>query len=323
MKRRAFIAGLGGAAVWPFVAHAQQSGKVSKIGVLWPGVTFPPPPRMEAFRQALRQLGYVEGQNVAIELRYAQAGPQELPRLAADLVGLNVDVITAFGDLAPKVAQQATTTIPIVAISDDIIGAGLIEGLSRPGGNTTGFTILSPELSAKRLELLQEMVPRMSRVAAFWDPTTGRSQLGMSENAARALKLTLQIIEVTHRDDLAGAFSAARDGRSEAINVFSSPFLASLYREIVDSAAEFRLPAIYQWKEHVEAGGLMSYGPSLAGMFRQAATIVVKVLRGAKPSDLPVEQPTKLELAINLKTANALSLDISPSLLARADEVIE
>jgi putative tryptophan/tyrosine transport system substrate-binding protein len=140
VKRRAFIAGLGGAAAWPMVARAQQSERVSKIGVLWPGVTFPPPPRMEAFRQALRQLGYVEGQNVAIELRYAQGGPQELPRLAADLVGLNVDVITAFGDLAPKVAQQATGTIPIVAISDDIIGAGLIEGLSRPGGNTTGFT---------------------------------------------------------------------------------------------------------------------------------------------------------------------------------------
>jgi putative tryptophan/tyrosine transport system substrate-binding protein len=145
----------------------------------------------------------------------------------------------------------------------------------------------------------------------------------MSENAARALKLTLQIIEVTHRDDLASAFRAARDGRADAINVFSSPFLASLYREIIDSAAEFRLPAIYQWKEHAEAGGLMSYGPSLSAMFRQAATIVVKVLRGAKPSDLPVEQPTKLELVINLKTAKALGLEIPPSLLARADEVIE
>ena len=145
----------------------------------------------------------------------------------------------------------------------------------------------------------------------------------MSENAARAMKLTLQIVEVTHRDDLAGAFRAARDGRADAINVFSSPFLASLSREIIDFAAEFRLPAIYQWKEHVEAGGLMSYGPSLAAMFRQAATIVVKVLRGAKPSDLPVEQPTKLELAINLKTAKALDLNLSPTLLARADEVIE
>jgi putative tryptophan/tyrosine transport system substrate-binding protein len=321
--RRECITLLGGAATWPLVARAQPSAKVAKIGVLWPGVTFPPPPRMDAFRQALRQLGYVEGQNIAIELRYAQGGPQELPGLAADLVRLNVDVITAFGDLAPKVAQQSTRTIPIVAISDDIIGAGLIDGLSRPGGNTTGFTILSPELSAKRLELLREIVPRMSRVAALWDPTTGRSQLGMSENAARALKLTLQIVEVGHRADLAGAFRAARDGRAEAINVFSSPFLASLYREIIDFAAEFRLPAIYQWKEHADAGGLISYGPGLASMFRQAATIVVKVLRGARPSDLPVEQPTKFELVINLKTAKALGLDLSPTLLARADEVIE
>ena len=174
MRRREFIAVLGGAAAWPLAARAQQSTRVSKIGVLWPGVTFPPPPRMEAFRGALRQLGYIEGQNVAIELRYAEGGLQQLPNLAAELVRLKVDVIAAFGDLAPKVAQQATGTIPIVSIGDDIFGAGLITGLSQPGGNTTGLTILSPELSAKRLELLQEIVPRMSRVAAFWDPTTGR-----------------------------------------------------------------------------------------------------------------------------------------------------
>jgi ABC-type uncharacterized transport system substrate-binding protein len=324
MKRREFLTLLGGAATsWPLEARAQQPGSIPKIGVLWPGATLPPPPRMEAFRQALRQLGYVEGDNVTIELRYAQGGLQELPRLATDLVRLNVDVITAFGDLAPKVAQQATRTIPIVAIGDDVLGAGLIDGLSRPGGNTTGFTILSPELSAKRLELLQEMVPRMSRVAALWDPTTGRSQVAMSENAARALKLTLQIVEVGQRDNVAGAFRAARDEQADAINVFSSPFLASLYREIIDLAAEFRLPAIYQWKEHAEAGGLISYGPSLAAMFRQSAAIVVKVLKGAKPSDLPVEQPTKFELVINLKTAKALGLSLSPTLVARADDVIE
>ena len=278
---------------------------------------------MEAFRQGLRQLGYVEGQNVVIELRYAEGGLEQLPSLAAELVRLNVDVIAAFGDFAPKVAQQATGTIPIVAVGDDIMGAGLISGLSRPGSNTTGLTILSPELSAKRLELLQQMVPRMSRVAAFWDPTTGRSQVAMSENAARALKLSLQIIEVRQQDDLVSAFRAARDGRADAINVFSSPFLASLYQQIIGLAAEYRLPAIYQWKEHVEAGGLISYGPSLAAMFRQAATIVVKVLKGAKPSDLPVEQPNRFELVINLKTAMVLGLDLSPTLVARADEVIE
>jgi putative ABC transport system substrate-binding protein len=321
--RRRVITLLGGAAAWPLAARAEQARSIPKIGVLWPGASPPASPRMESFRQALRQLGYVEGQNVAIELRYAQGGLQQLPDLAAELVSLKVNVITTFGDLAPRIAQQATGTIPIVAIGDDILGAGLIAGLSRPGGNTTGFTILSPELSAKRLELLQGIVPGMSRIAALWDPTTGTSQMTMAENAARFLKLRLQIVEVRHRNDVAGAFRAAREGQAQGINVFSSPVLASLYREIIDLAAEYRLPAIYQWKEQTEAGGLMSYGPGLAAMFRQAATIVVKVLKGAKAADLPVEQPYKFEFVINLKTAKALGLEIPATVLARADEVIE
>ena len=323
LKRREFITLLGGAVAWPLAARAEQAGSIPKIGVLWPGASPPASPRMESFRQALRQLGYVEGQNVAIELRYAQGGLQQLPDLAAELVRLKVDVIAALGDLAARIAQQATRTIPIVAIGDDILGAGLITGLSWPGGNTTGFTILSPELSAKRLELLQGIAPGMSRVAALWDPTTGTSQMTMAENAARFLKLRLQIVEVRHRDDVAGAFRAAREGQAQGLNVFSSPVLASLYREIIELAAEYRLPAIYQWKEQTEAGGLMSYGPGLAAMFRQAATIVVKVLKGAKAADLPVEQPYKFELVINLKTAKALGLEVPPTLLARADEVIE
>jgi putative ABC transport system substrate-binding protein len=278
---------------------------------------------MEAFREALRQLGYLEGQNVVIELRYAQGGPDQLPRLAAELVSLNADVIAAFGDLAPKTVQQVTGAIPIVAVGDDILGAGLIGGHSHPGANTTGLTIFSPELSAKRLEILQAIVPGMSRVAVFWDPTTGRSQVTTAENAARALKLNLEIVELGSKADIVRAFRAAGDARSQAVSVLSSPFLASLYRGIIDSAAEFRLPAIYQWKEHVEAGGLVSYGPNLAAIFRQAATIVVKILKGVKPSDLPVEQPTKFELVINLKTARALGIDLSPAIVARADEVIE
>ena len=322
MKRREFICFLSGAAAWPFAARAQQSGRIPRIGLLWPGASPPASPRMESFRQALRQAGYVEG-TVAIELRYAQAGLQQLPDLAAELVRLKVDVIVAFGDLAPRIAQQATGTIPTVAIGDDILGAGLIAGPSRPGGNTTGFTILSPELSAKRLELLQEIVPGTSRIAALWDPATGTSQVAMSENAARFLKLKLQIVEVRHRDDIAVAFRIARDGQAQALNVFASPVLASLYREIIDLAAEYRLPAIYQWKEHTEAGGLMSYGPVLASMWRQTGALVVKVLKGAKPAELPVEQPTKFELVINLKTAKALGIKIPLPLLARADEVIE
>jgi putative ABC transport system substrate-binding protein len=295
--------GLGGAAVgWPLVARAQQAMPV--IGVLWPGAEPPAPPRMESFRQALRQLGFIEGQNVAIELRYARGGLQQIPELAAELVRIKSDVLVTFGDLTPKVAQQATTTIPIVAISDDILGARLVASLSHPDANTTGLTI-------------------MSRVAALWDPTTGASQVTQTERAAKSLNLSLQVLEVRHRDDVVSAFRAARDGRADAINVFSSPFLASLFREIIVLSAEYRFPAIYQWKEHVEAGGLVSFGPSLASMFRQTATIVVKILKGAKPADMPVEQPTKFELAVNTRTATALGVGIPPSVLVRADDVLE
>jgi putative ABC transport system substrate-binding protein len=324
MRRREFITLIGGAAVaWSLAARAQQGKRVSKIGVLWPGAAPPASPRMESFRQALRQSGYVEGQNFAIELRYAKGGVQQLPELAAELVRLKVNVITAFGDLAPKIAQQATGTIPIVAICDDIVGAGLVANLARPSGNITGFTILAPELSGKRLELLKEFVPGISRIAALWDPTTGKSQVTISESAARSLNLNLQILEVRNRDDLAGAFRAGRVGRVAALDVFASPVLASLYRDIIDLAAEYRLPAIYQWREHVEAGGLLSYGPVLASMWRQSGVIVAKILKGAKPTDLPVEQPEKFELAVNAKTAASLGLAIPPNILVRADEVIE
>jgi putative ABC transport system substrate-binding protein len=199
----------------------------------------------------------------------------------------------------------------------------LIGSLSRPGGNTTGISILSAELSAKRLELLQTLVPGLSRVAGLWDPATGPSQVGMSENAARAMKLKLQILEVRHREDLDGAFRAARDGQLQALSIFSSPFLASLYREIIDRAAEYRLPAIYQWREHAEAGGLMSYGASLPAMWEQDGALVAKVLKGAKPSELPVEQPSKFELVINLKTAKTLGLNVSNQMQMLADKVIE
>jgi putative tryptophan/tyrosine transport system substrate-binding protein len=325
MRRREFITLLGGAPVaWPLMARAQQQGEsVSKIGLLWPGNAPPASPRMESFRQALRQLGYVEGRNLVIELRYAEGGVGQLPELAAELVRLKVHVITAFGDFAPKIAQQATGTIPIVAICDDIVGAGLVPSLSRPSGNITGFTILAPELSAKRLELLREFVPAASNMAALWDPTTGKSQALTSESAARSMNLKLQILEVRDRDDIAGAFRAAHDGQAAALNVLASPILASLYREIIDLAAEYRLPAIYQWREHVEAGGLLSYGPVLASMWRQSGVIVAKVLRGAIPTELPIEQPAKFELAVNAKTALSLGLAIPPNMLVRADEVIE
>jgi putative ABC transport system substrate-binding protein len=228
MRRREFITLLGGAAVaWPVVGRAQQAGIVPKIGLLWPAASPPAPPRMEAFRQGLQEAGLVEGRDVIIELRFAQGGPQQLAELAAELVRLKVDVIHASGDLAPRAAQQATATIPIVAITDDILGAGLITSLSRPGGTTTGLTILSPELSAKRLEVLRDIIPGLSRVASLWDPTTGISQVRLTESAAQSLNIKLKVLEVRHRDDVAGAFQAAKTEKDEALNVFSSPFLAS------------------------------------------------------------------------------------------------
>ena len=324
MRRRDFMTLLGSAALaLPRPAFGQTVQRIYTIGILWPATLPPGPPRMESLRQSLRQLDFVEGRNVVVELRHPRAGPQELPELAAELVRLKVDVIMAFGDHAPRVVQEATQTIPIVAIGDDVLGAGIITSLSRPGGHTTGLTIFSPELSAKRLEVLQEMVPGISRVAAFWDPTTGASQVAMTENAARALKLKLQLLEIRRREELLGAFQAARNGQAQALNVFNSPLLASLYREIIILAAEYRLPTIYQWREHVEAGGLISYGPNLAALWRQSGIIVAKILKGIAPSDLPVEQPTKIELVLNAKTAESLGLTIPPSMLVRADEVIE
>jgi len=307
---------------WPLAVRAQQTG-IAKVGLLWPGAGPPVSPRMESFREGLRRSGYIEGQNVTIELRYAEAGQEQLAGHAADLVRANVDVIATFGDGGTKIAQGASSTIPIVTIGEDLLGSGLIGSLSRPGGNTTGISILAAELSAKRLELLSTIVPGLSRVACLWDPATGPSQTAMSENAARTMKLKLQILEVVHRDDLDAAFRVARDDHAQAVNVFSSPFLASLYREIIDRAAEYRLPAIYQWKEHAEAGGLMSYGPNLPAMWEQDGAMVGRVLKGAKPSDLPVEQPSKFELVVNLKTAKALGLTISRDFLLIADDVID
>jgi len=323
MRRRAFITLIGGAVTWPLAARGQQAESTPRIGLLWPGDAPPASPRMESFRQGLRALGFVDGQNIAIELRYAQRGPQQLPELAAELISLKAGVILAPGDLAPKVAQQATETIPIVAGGDDILGAGVVASLSRPGGNTTGLTILSPELSAKRLEILRDIIPGLSRVTALSDPTTGASQATITTSAALSLNLKLQVLEVRRREDVAGAVRAARNSQAEALNVFSSPILASLHREIIAFAAEYRLPAIYQWKEHVEAGGLVSYGPNLAAIWRQFGIIVAKLLKGVKPADLPVEQPTKFELVVNLRTAKSLDLTIPPSVLLRADEVIE
>jgi putative ABC transport system substrate-binding protein len=276
---------------------------------------------MEWFRDGLRESGYVEGQNVAIDLRYAEAG-ERLRALAGELVQSKVNVIVTFGDLAPAMAQRATSVVPIIAIADDIVGTGLVPNLARPGGNLTGVTIMSPELSAKRLAVLKELIPKLTRVAVMWDPAN-RSQLTATEEAARSLSLKLQVLEVRGREDIPRAFQAAKNGRAEALNVLASPLLSSLQESVMDQAASNRLPAIYQWKEHVESGGLVSYGPSLAAMWRQAGLIASKILNGANPATLPVEQPTRFELVINMKTARALRLKVPPSLRVRADHTIE
>jgi len=308
-------------AALPLAAQAPPGVKLHRVGVLWPGGAPPPGSRMEWFREGLREAGYVEGQNVAIDLRYAEAG-ERLRALAGELVQLNVSVIVTYGDLAPAMAQQATSVIPIVATADDIVGTRLVTSLARPGGNLTGMTILSPELSAKRLAVLKDLIPKLSRVAILWD-AANRSQLKATEDAARSLSLKLQVLEVRGRDDLPRAFQAAKSRRAEALNVLASPLLSSLQQPIIDLAASHRLPAIYQWKEHAEAGGLVSYGPSLAGIWRQSALIVAKVLKGANPALLPIEQPTRFELVINMKTARALRLTIPPSIRLRADQTIE
>jgi putative ABC transport system substrate-binding protein len=278
---------------------------------------------MEGFRRALREHGYVEGTNVGLEIRYAEGRTERLPELAAELVRLNVDVIAPTGDLAARVVQQATATIPIVALTDDLVAAGLVASLAHPGGNTTGVSIFSPELNAKRLELLKGAVARASRVATLWDSGTGRSQLSGMEAAARALRVRLQILEVRSPDDFERAFQMARKERAQALNVLASPFLAAYSKAIIDLAARNRLPAIYQWKEHAEAGGLMSNGPNLLEVWRQTAYLVGKVLKGAKPADLPVEQPIRFEFVLNLKTAKALGITFSPTILIRADQVIQ
>jgi putative ABC transport system substrate-binding protein len=308
----------------PLAADGEQPAKIPRIGYFWPGHPFSKTsPRLESFRQGLRDLGWVEGENIAIEYRWGEGRTERFSDLAAELVRLEVSVIVTFGDHAARAAKQTTTRIPIVAATDDLMGAGLVASLGRPGGNITGLTIIAAELSAKRLELLKESVPKVSRVAALWDPSTGLSQVTAIEGAARSLAVQLQVLEVRGPDDIAGAFEAAKKRGAEALNVLASPLLHALRKTVIDLAAKNRLPTIYQWRESVEDGGLMSYGPILLDVHRRTGVFAGRILKGAKPADLPVEQPTRFELVINMKTAKALGLTIPPSVLVRADRVIE
>jgi putative ABC transport system substrate-binding protein len=312
----------------PVAAEAQQAANVARIGVL--ALNRATNPRgHEAFRQGLRDLGYVEGRNVVIEYRDAEGKPERLPALAAELVALKVGVIVAPGTLAALAAKQATRTIPIVfPVVGDPVTDGLVTSLARPRGNVTGLSNRTPELVGKCLELLTQAVPGVSRVAVLWLPggapeRTQQDMLREAEVAARALGARLQVVEARGPADFDRAFSDMTRARAGALTVLPYVMFFNERRRLVHLAAKNRLPAVYGSREFVDAGGLMSYGADIADLFRRAATYVDKILKGAKPGDLPVEQATKFELVINLKAAKALGLTIPPSVLARADQVIE
>jgi putative ABC transport system substrate-binding protein len=306
------------------VAYAQTASQVWRIGILRTPSRDAGDSATEGFRQGLRELGYVEGQTIRLEYRWAEGKPDRLPALAAELVRLNVDAIVTGGEQAVLAVKQATSTIPIImGASNDPVGAGLVASLARPGGNVTGMTILSPELSRKRLELLKEAAPRTSRVAILYNPAFPGTALDLKQtrDAARTLGLALHDIEVQRSTQFETAFAGARE-RTDALIPLADPFFTAHHVRIVELARKHRLPGIYYWKEYVVAGGLMSYGPSLHELYRRTATHVDKILKGAKPADLPIEQPTTFELVINLTTAKTFGLTIPQSLVVRADQVM-
>jgi putative ABC transport system substrate-binding protein len=327
MSKKVFCVALGAMLLaLSFPAWAQQAKKVPRIGYLTATSASAIRARIEAFRQGLRELGYVEGKNIVIESRYAEGKLDRLSELAGELVRLKVDVIVSAGPPPTRAAKQATVTIPIVmAFDDDPVGSGFVASLARPGGNITGLATLAPEISGKQLELLREIALKLSRVAVLGNATQpGTAQaLRETELAAGAFRVQLQYLEVGSPKDIEIAFRAASKERAEAVLVLSSPILFSQRRQVADLAVKSRLPTIYGRPEYVEDGGLVFYGVSYTDLYRRAATYVDKILKGAKPADLPVEQPTKFELVINLKAAKQIGLTIPPNMLARADRVIK
>ena len=310
----------------PLGAGAQQTGKVYRIGVLETMSATLNTANLNAFRQGLRELGYVEGRDFVIEYRSADGRPESFPGLATELVRLKVDLIVTRGTPAVLAAEKATGSIPIVmATSADPTRFGIVSSLARPGGNVTGLSTVAVELAGKRLELLKEAVPRIARIALIANmssPASG-SQWRQMEAAARSLGFEPQLLDVRAPEDFARAFDIAIKQRADAVQVANDTLTQTNFRRIVDLSAKHRLPSMFSSREFVDAGGLMAYGPNFTDLYRRAATYVDKILKGAKPADLPVEQPTKFELVINLKTAKALGLTIPPTLLIRADQVIE
>jgi putative ABC transport system substrate-binding protein len=321
VKRREFISLLGSAAAaWPFAAGAQQ-GRLPVVAVLWPS-TKDTEPFAEPFRRYMKAIGWEEGRNIRFLFAWMEGRNERAPLLAGDFVAQNVDLIVTFGDPATRAAQRATQSIPIVGMTDDMVGSGLVASLARPGGNTTGVSILAPELNVKRLELLHEFVPQARRIAVLADPSTISTHAQLT-SAARDLGVELVLFEVQNPAQIGGPLDAIAAAKVEAVNVLASPQLYGARYLIIERLRNARLPAIYQFPEAAEEGGLLSYGPRLLLCFRHVVSLVDKVLRGAKPADLPIEQPTKFELVVNLKTASAIDMTISATLLLRADEVIE
>jgi ABC-type uncharacterized transport system substrate-binding protein len=324
MRRREFVAVLGGAAVaWPLAVRAQESGRTYQIGGLSAGPRGAP--YWLAVFDELRQAGFIEGQNLTIDWRQYGSRVDLIPQFAAELVKAKADVIAATGDSAIRAVQRATTTIPILGSTDDMVGSGLVNSLARPDGNTTGTSILASELDGKRQEILIEALPGLRHIAALADSkTTAAPRLRSLQDAARARGIELSIHQIAKPDEIPAALEAAKASGAAAINVLSSPVLYGNRQIVIQRTATLLLPAIYQFPEEAEEGGLIGYGPSVVRMYRElVAPMLIKLLRGSKPADLPIEQPTKFELVVNLKTAKVIGLTIPESFLALADEVIE
>ena len=326
MKRRTFIFALGGAAAWPFAACAQYAGKIPRIGFMGNSTAALEANLLNPFRDGLRELGYEENRNIAIEYRWAEGDYSRFPTLVAELLAAKVDVIVTAGTPAALAVKAATSSVPLVMVAvGDPIGTGIVASLGRPGGNITGLSSIAPELEGKRLALLREVIPSLSHVAILWNPANPFhvTSLKQAQVAAGLLRIKLQSVEVRATEEIDGAIAKMKSDRPEALLILADRVFLHDRKQLMDFASENRIAGVYAYKELVVAGGLMSFGPNYADMHRRAATFVDKILKGTKPADLPVEQPTKFELVINLKTAKAQGLTVPPTLLATADEVIE